>query len=110
MFGLDPNEAMNPFNPFVTLYTAVTRRTESGGIISGAETVSREEALRMMTRDAARFSFDENNRGSIESGKLADFVVLDDHLLTCAAERLRSIRAELTVIGGRVAYERTAGR
>jgi predicted amidohydrolase YtcJ len=108
MFGLDANEAMNPYNPFLTIYTATTRRTESGRIVSGAETVSREEALRMMTRDAARFSFDEKNRGSIESRKLGDFVVLDDHVLTCPAERLRSIRADLTVIGGDVVFDRTA--
>ncbi len=74
MFGLDPNEAMNPFNPFLTIYTATTRRTESGQVVSEAEAVSRQEALRMMTRDAARFSFDERNRGSIEPGKLGDFV------------------------------------
>ena len=110
MFGLDPNEAMNPFNPFLTLYTATTRRTESGQVVGGTETVSREEALRMMTRDAARFSFDEKNRGSIEAGKLGDFVVLDDHLLTCDAERLRSIRADLTVIGGKVVFERLPER
>ena len=110
MFGLDANDAMNPFNPFLTLYAATTRRTESGRIVSGEEAVSREDALRMMTRDAARFSFDEKNRGSIESGKLADFVVLDDHLLTCDAERLRSIRPDLTVIGGRVVFERLADR
>lgn len=110
MFGLDPNEAMNPFNPFLTLYAATTRRTESGRVVSGAETVSRQDAVRMMTRDAARFSFDEKNRGSIEPGKLGDFVVLDDHLLTCRAERLRSIRADVTVIGGRVAFERPAAR
>lgn len=110
MFGLDPNEAMNPFNPLLTIYTATTRRTESGGIVSAAEAVSREEALRMMTRDAARFSFDEKNRGSIEPGKLGDFVVLDDHMLTCDAERLRAIRADLTVIGGRVVFERTAAQ
>jgi hypothetical protein len=106
MFGLDPNEALNPFNPFLTLYAATTRRTESGRVVSGGETVSRQDALRMMTRDAARFSFDEKNRGSIEPGKLGDFAVLDDHVLTCPAERLRSIRVDLTAIGGRVAFER----
>jgi predicted amidohydrolase YtcJ len=106
MFGLDPNQALNPFNPFLTLYAATTRRTESGRIVNGAEAVSRQDALRMMTSAAARFSFDEKNRGSIEVGKLGDFVVLDDHVLTCPAARLRSIRADMTVIGGRVAHER----
>ena len=64
----------------------------------------------MMTSAAARFSFDEKTRGSIEVGKLADFVVLDDRYLTCPPERLRAIRPDMTVIGGRVAYERTARR
>jgi hypothetical protein len=106
MFGLDRDEAMNPFNPFLTMYAATTRRTESGSIVSGSEAVSRQDALRMMTSAAARFSFDEKNRGSIEVGKLGDFVVLDDHILTCADERLRTLRADMTIVGGRVLYER----
>jgi predicted amidohydrolase YtcJ len=110
MFGLDRDEALNPFNPFLTMYAATTRRTQSGAIVSGDEAVSREEALRMMTSAAARFSFDEKTRGSIEVGKLADFVVLDADILTCPPERLRAIRPELTVIGGRVAYEHAPRR
>jgi predicted amidohydrolase YtcJ len=106
MFGLDRNDAMNPFNPFLTIYTASTRRTESGKIVGGAEVVSRQEALKMMTRDAARFSFDEKSRGSIEAGKLADFVVLDDDLLTCSDERLRALSPELTVIAGKIVFEK----
>ena len=108
MFGLDPNDAMNPFNPVLTIYAATTRRTESGATVSPSDAVSRQEALRMMTSAAARFSFDEKNRGSIEIGKLGDFAVLDDHLITCPPERLRSIRPDVTVIGGKVVYERTA--
>ncbi|MBI3264399.1 MAG: amidohydrolase [Acidobacteria bacterium] len=106
MFGLDPNEALNPFNPFLTMYTATTRRTEAGRIVSGSEAVSRPDALRMMTIMAARFSFDEKQRGSIETGKLGDFVVLDAPFLTVPPERLRAIRPDLTVVGGRVAFER----
>jgi predicted amidohydrolase YtcJ len=100
MFGLDRDTALNPFNPFLTMYAATTRRTESGDVIGREEAVSREEALRMMTSAAARFSFDEKNRGSIEVGKLADFVVLDEDILTCSPERLRRLGPELTVIGG----------
>jgi len=110
MFGLDRDEALNPFNPFLTIYAATTRRTQSGVIVSGDEAVSREEALRMMTSAAARFSFDEKTRGSIEVGKLADFVVLDADIMTCPPDRLRAIQPEMTVIGGRVAYERNARR
>jgi predicted amidohydrolase YtcJ len=105
MFGLDANEALNPFNPFLTIYAATTRRTETGRSSGAGEAVSRQEALRMMTSEAARFSFDEKNRGSIEAGKLADFVVLSDPLLTVPPERLRAIRVDLTVIGGRVAFD-----
>ena len=107
MYGLDRDDALNPFNPFLTMYAASTRRTESGEVIGGEEAVSRQEALRMMTSAAAKFSFDENNRGSIEAGKLADFAVLDNDLLRCTPEQLRAIRPDLTVIGGRVAYDRT---
>jgi predicted amidohydrolase YtcJ len=110
MFGLDRNESMNPFNPLLTIYAATTRRTESGRVVSGSEAVTRAEALRMMTRDAARFSFDESHRGSIEPGKLGDFVILDEDLLACSDERLRSVQADVTVVGGRVVFERAAAR
>ncbi len=106
MLGVDRNEALNPFNPFLTIYAAITRRTEAGEVIGEDEAVSREEALRMMTSAAARFSFDETNRGSIERGRLADFVVLDTDILTCPPEKLPAIRPDLTVVGGRVAFER----
>lgn len=106
MFGLDRDEALNPFNPFLTMYSATTRRTEGRQVIGETETVSRQDALRMMTSMAARFSFDENNRGSIEKGKVGDFVVLSDPFLTVSPEQLRNIRADFTVVGGRVAFER----
>jgi len=106
MLGLDSNDALNPFNPLLTIYSATTRRTESGRLLGPGEAVTREEALRMMTSAAARFSFDEKNRGSIEAGKLGDFVVLEDHFLTVPPQRLRTMRADITVIGGQIAFER----
>jgi predicted amidohydrolase YtcJ len=106
MFGLDPNEAMNPFNPFLTIYAATTRRTQSGRVVGGAEAVSREEALRMMTSAAARFSFDEAQRGSIEAGKLADFIVVDGDVLAAPPDDLRAMHVDVTVVGGRVGFER----
>jgi predicted amidohydrolase YtcJ len=110
MFGLDPNEALNPFNPFLTMYAATTRRTATGQVVGAGEAISRRDALRMMTSAAARFSFDEKSRGSIEPGKLADFVVLSDPLLTVPRERLRAIRADLTVVGGGIAFDSSISR
>jgi predicted amidohydrolase YtcJ len=106
MFGLDPNTSLNPFNPFLTMYVAVTRRAEGGRVIGPEQAVTREEALRMMTINAAYLTFDEARKGSIEVGKFGDLTILSDDLLTSPAERIRDIVAETTVVGGQVVYER----
>jgi predicted amidohydrolase YtcJ len=95
---------MNPFNPFLTMYVAVTRRTQGGAVIGPEQAVSREDALRMMTVNAAWLSFDERRKGSIEAGKLADFAILSDDFMACPAERIKDIRAVLTVLGGQVVH------
>jgi predicted amidohydrolase YtcJ len=107
MFGLDPNTSLNPFNPFLTMDVAVTRRTEGGRVIGPEQAITREQALRMMTIDAAYLTFDEARKGTIEVGKLGDLAVLSDDLLTVSADRIRDIVPETTVVGGRVAYERS---
>jgi hypothetical protein len=106
MFGLDPNTSMNPFNPFLTIATAVTRRTEGGQVIGANETITRQQALRMMTIEAARLSFDEARKGSIEPGKLADLTILSADPLTVPDIQIRSITSDLTVVGGRITHER----
>jgi predicted amidohydrolase YtcJ len=106
MFGLDPNTSLNPFNPFLTIATAVTRRTEGGQVIGPNETITRQQALRMMTIEAARLSFDEARKGSIEIGKLADLTMLSAPILTVSDDRLHTITSDLTVVGGRITHER----
>jgi len=105
MFGVDPDHSLNPYNPFLTLYVAVTRRTQGGQVIGPEQAISREDALRMMTANAAWLSFEENRKGSIEVGKLGDLVVLSDDYLACPPERIKEIRALVTVLGGNVVYE-----
>ncbi len=109
MQGFDPNTSLNPYNPFLAMGTAVTRRTEQGRVFGPEQKVSREEALRMMTTQAAYLSFDESRKGSIEVGKLGDLVMLDDDLLTCDADRIKDVRVALTVVGGKVVYEAPKG-
>ena len=108
MFGLDPNTSLNPFNPFLTIATAVTRRTEGGQVIGPNETITRQQALRMMTIEAARLSFDEARKGSIEVGKLADLTMLSDPILTVPDTKIRSITSDLTVVGGRITLRAAA--
>ena len=105
MHGIDPNKSLNPFNPFLAMYVAVTRRTESGRVIGPEQRISRERALRMATIDAAYLSFDEKRKGSIEVGKLGDLVLLSDDLLTCDTDRIKDIQALVTLVGGEVVHE-----
>jgi len=104
MFGLDPNTALNPFNPFLTMFVLVTRKTQGGQVMGEDQKVTREQALRMMTINAAYLTFDEKLKGSIEAGKLADMAMLSDDYLSCPADRIKDIRPVLTIVGGRVVY------
>jgi predicted amidohydrolase YtcJ len=105
MLGVDPNRALNPFNPFLTMYTLVTRKTEGGQIIGAQQRVSRPDALRMMTWNAAFMTFDEDKKGSIEVGKLGDLAILSEDYLTCPEDKIKDIRADMTVIAGRIVYQ-----
>jgi predicted amidohydrolase YtcJ len=104
MHGADPNHSLNPFNPLLTMYTAVTRKTEHGTVFAPEQGVSRLDALRMMTLDAAYLSFDEKKKGSLEVGKLGDLAVLSEDYLGCAEERIKEIKVRTTVVGGNVVY------
>jgi len=106
MIGMDPNHAMNSFNPFLQAYIAVTRRNERGEVIGERQKVSRMEALRAMTRDAAYLTFMERASGSLEIGKYADLAVLDRDYLTCPDQEIREIRVMMTMVGGKPVYER----
>lgn len=108
MYGFDPNSSLNPYNPFLTMYIAVTRRTIGGQVIAPEQRVSREDALRMMTINPAWLSFEEDEKGSIEVGKLGDLAILSDDLMTVEEENISEIQALLTVVGGEVVYEAEA--
>lgn len=106
MVGLDPNHAMNSFNPALALYIAVSRKTDSGVVHGPQQKLSRDEALRAVTTSAAFLSFDEAQKGSLEPGKLADLAVLDRDYFACPEEEIAQIQVVLTMVGGRVVHER----
>ena len=93
------------YNPFVALQWMADGKTVGGTALHAAdETPSREQALRLYTLGSAWFSFDETRRGSLEVGKLADFIVLSQDYFSVPAERIGRTESLLTVVGGRVVY------
>lgn len=96
-------------NPFLGIYAAVTRQDADGKPDGGwnpQERMTREQALRAFTLDAAYAAFEEDVKGSLEVGKYADFIVLDRDVMTCAAGDIPGTTILRTVIGGEVVYAR----
>jgi predicted amidohydrolase YtcJ len=106
MIGHDKNRAVNPYNPFLSMWIMVARKTWEGKVIHSEEKLTREEALRAHTIWAAHLQFGEKVKGSIEAGKLADLVVVDRDYLTCPEDDIRAIEPVMTVLDGKVVWER----
>lgn len=97
----DPDESVNPYNPFTGMYNMSTCRARDGKAYGVESAVDRNRALAAYTRDAARVCFDEDTLGTLEVGKFADFAVLDKNYFTCLDEEIPGIRAEMTVVNGK---------
>ncbi len=106
MIGFDKNRAVNPYNPFLSMWIAVTRATARGGVVHPEQRVSRPEALRMATIWPAWLMFADDKRGSLEPGKLADLVVLDRDPLTCAQDEIREIQPLTVILDGKIVHRR----
>lgn len=91
-------------NPIATFHAAVSRRMADGSSFYPTQRMSREEALRSMTLDAAYAAFEEERKGSLEVGKLADITVLSQDLLTIDEDEIPATRILATVVGGVVRY------
>jgi len=105
MIRFDSREAINPYNPFFGMWMAITRRTADGATLHPEQAVTREEALRMWTSSGAYLTFEEKVKGSIETGKLADFVVISKDFAKCPVDEIKDIEALLTVVGGKTVYQ-----
>lgn len=96
-------------NPFHGIYAAVTRMDHEGNPSGGwypGEKMTRKEALKAFTAWAAEGSFEEKKKGSLEAGKLADFIVIDKDLMKIPEEQLKDISVLTTVVGGEVVYRK----
>jgi predicted amidohydrolase YtcJ len=107
-FGLaTDNVPVSMFHPIWHCVSRYNRHVD--GAIAPAQAITRAEALRAATMGGAALSLEENEKGSLEAGKLADLAVLSDDPLTCAEGALKDITAELTMVGGKIVHQKKGG-
>lgn len=100
---------VEPVNPIPSFYASVTRKTLKGepdGGYEPAEKMTREQALKSYTLDAAFGAFEENIKGSLEVGKVADITVFSSDLMTIPEQEILDTTVELVLVNGKVAFER----
>jgi len=105
MAGGTDGTIATPFRPFMSLWWYVSGKNWRGEVVRPTQRLSREEALRVYTRNGAWFTFEENKRGALIPGFLGDLIVLDKDYLTVPQDEIRFIRPVMTVVGGTVVYE-----
>lgn len=97
------------FNPFENIYCSVTRKDLKGYPKVGfmpEEKLSLNDALKLFTINSAYSSFEENIKGSLEKGKLADMIVLDRDIFTINENEIKNVKVYITVVNGRIVYQR----
>jgi len=93
-------------DPLKQIYSAVTRKTKTGQSFDERERITVLEAIRTYTWNGAHAGCEEDVKGTIEHGKLADMVVLSDDILTVPEEKIKDIKIDMTIVGGEIVYQR----
>ena len=99
-----PVEKVNPIDCF---HASVTRQMKSGEFFFPEQKMTREEALRSYTLNAAYAAFEEHLRGSLSPGKLADITILSKDILTVPEDEIRDTDVLYTIVGGKIVYQKS---
>jgi predicted amidohydrolase YtcJ len=105
MIKLDSLQATNPWNPWLGIWITLARLCEHGTVLNPAERLTREQAIRLYTINNAYLLHEEKKKGSLEIGKLADLIVLDQDFIACPLNVIPQTRVKYTIVGGKVVYE-----
>jgi len=108
-FSIHSDCPVTPVSPLFCAFAAVNRITKNGDILGPDLRITPEEALRAITIDAAWQNFEEKIKGSIKPGKLADFAILAENPCKISPERIKDIKVESVVIGGKTVYDSQKG-
>jgi predicted amidohydrolase YtcJ len=104
MVILDSMTSINPWNPWLGMWIALSRQTERGGVHNARERLTREQAIRFYTINNARLNFEEKKKGSLEPGKYADLILVDRDVLKCPVDDVRGTKVLMTMVGGKVVW------
>lgn len=105
MIKLDPHDSTNPWNPWLGIAVAITRKTERGPILNPEQCLTREQAIRLYTINNAYLHHEEKEKGTLEPGRLADLIIIDRDILTCPAQDIMQTQVLTTIVGGQVVYQ-----
>jgi predicted amidohydrolase YtcJ len=99
--------SVNPYSPFLAMWITLARQPRRADQpLHPEQRLTREQAIRLYTINNAYLTFEEKEKGSLERGKLADFIVLRQDILTCPEDAVKDVEVERTYLGGRAIYER----
>ncbi len=99
--------SINPYNPFFGMWIALTRQPRwTEHVLQPEQRISREDAIRLYTANNAFITFSEDEKGSLEVGKLADLIVLDRDVLTCPLDEVKEVQVDRTYLGGSLVFAR----
>ncbi|WP_138420590.1 amidohydrolase [Aquibacillus sediminis] len=105
MTAVGSDSPITSFNPLVGIWAAITRQTKQGAVVGPEQKISVEEAIRLYTLNGAYASFEEEHKGSLEVGKLADLVVLNGDILSVPTEDIKEMQVDITLINGEIVYQ-----
>ncbi len=97
---------VEPINPIACFYAAVSRKTLDGRAFETDQKMSRDEALRCYTIDAAYAVFEDSKKGSVKVGKFADFTVLDQDIMSIPEDEILKTKVMMTIIDGRIRFQK----
>ena len=98
--------SVNPYNPFLAMWTTITRQARwYEGRMHPEEALTREQAIRFYTINNAYLHHEESWKGSIEVGKVADFALIDQDILSCPVDAIPQTIALATFVDGRLVWE-----
>lgn len=103
--------SINSYDPFLGMWTTLVRQPRwTDQPMHPEQCLTRRQAIELYTINNAYLTFEEQHKGSLEPGKLADFIVLDKDILTCPVDAVKDLEVEQTYLGGKCVHQRAAGR